>query len=334
MNDGPELLSLAKSIDNNVNETSLLDLNKVNEELIRKALNKLKTNKRDSLFDLVSDCFISGPDELIRHSTNLFKSYLTHGSVPQVLLMCSLYPLVKNKLGDTTSSDNYRAIAGGSLLLKILDLVILILEGDKLGFSELQFAYQAATSTTVCSWAVTSVIDTFNRSGSAVYAATMDMSKAFDMVEWFQLFCELRKRNIGSIFLRLMLYIYCNQKCNVKWAGACSRQFSVNNGVRQGAVSSAILFAVYIDELIVRLKGSRIGCYIQSVFVGAFVFADDVLLLSANRAGLQSLVDICQEFAKERNLAFGTNSNPAKSKTKCIVFTKKKVSHDNKAYMA
>ena len=321
---GPELLSLAKTIDNNINETSLSDLNRVNEELIRKALHKLKPNKRDSIFDLVSDCFISGPVELIGHITNLFKAYLMHGAVPEVLLMCSLYPLVKNKLGDTTSSDNYRAIAGGSLLLKLLDLVILILERDKLGFSELQFAYQAATSTTVCSWAVTNVIDTFNRSGSPVYAATMDMSKAFDMVEWFQLFCELKKRNVGCLFLRLMLYIYCHQKCNVKWGGACSDQFNVNNGVRQGAVSSAILFAVYIDELIVRLKGSRIGCHIHSVFVGAFVFADDILLLSANRSGLQSLVNICQEFAKERNLAFGTNDNPTKSKTKCIVFSKKK----------
>ena len=56
---GHELLSLAKTIDDNVNETSLSDLDRVNEELIRKALHKLKPNKRDSLFDLVSDCFIN-----------------------------------------------------------------------------------------------------------------------------------------------------------------------------------------------------------------------------------------------------------------------------------
>ena len=77
-------------------------------------------------------------------------------------------------------------------------------EGDKLGFSELQFAYQAATSTTVCSWAVSAVIDTFNRSGTPVYAVTMDMSKAFDMVQWFHLFLELRKRKVGGLYLRLM----------------------------------------------------------------------------------------------------------------------------------
>ena len=77
-----------------------------------------------------------------------------------------------------------------------------------------------------------------------------------------------------------------------------------------------------------RLKKSKIGCYIHSVFVGAFIFADDILLLSANRSGLQALVNICQEFASERNLTFGTHDNPAKSKTKCIVFTKKKALTD------
>ena len=224
---------------------------------------------------------------------------------------------------ETTSSDNYRAIAGGSLLLKILDLVIIMLEGSKLGFCELQFAYQASTSTTVCSWAVTSVVDYFNRNGSFVYAATMDMSKAFDNVKWFQLFNELRRRQVGSVYLRLLLHIYQQQTCKVKWASAYSQQFSLNNGVRQGAVSSAIFFAMYIDELLTLLKKSRIGCHIDSVFVGAFIFADDILLLSASRSGLQSLVNVCQEFALKRNLKFGTSDNPAKSKTKCIVFGRK-----------
>ena len=52
------------------------------------------------------------------------------------------------------------------------------------------------------------------------------------------------------------------------------------------------------------------------------------MLLSANRSGLQSLVDICNSFAIERNLKFGTNDDPRKSKTKCIVFSNKKLLRD------
>ena len=86
-------------------------------------------------------------------------------------------------------------------MLKILDIVILILEREKLSFSELQFAYQTSSSTTVCSWAVSSVIEYFNRQGSPVYGAAMDMSKAFDMVEWTRLFTVLIKRKVDFIFL-------------------------------------------------------------------------------------------------------------------------------------
>ena len=59
------------------------------------------------------------------------------------ILLCTLLPLVKDKFGDITRSTNYRAIAGGCLMLKLLDIVILILEGDKLTFSELQFSIKS-----------------------------------------------------------------------------------------------------------------------------------------------------------------------------------------------
>ena len=68
-------------------------------------------------------------------------------------------PLVKDNLGDITSSDNYRAIVSGSLVLKLLDIVILLLEGEKLGCDPMQFGFQAKSSTTLCTWAVTTVID-------------------------------------------------------------------------------------------------------------------------------------------------------------------------------
>ena len=70
--------------------------------------------------------------------------------------MCTLVPLRKDNLGDITSSDNYRAIAGGSLLLKLLDTIILMLEGEKLGCDKLQFGYPADTSSSMCSWTVKS----------------------------------------------------------------------------------------------------------------------------------------------------------------------------------
>ena len=168
----------------------------------------------------------------------------------------------------------------------------------------LQFAYQQGVSTTTCSWAVTAVIDYFNnRNKVSLYGAAMDMSKAFDKCSWKELFTSLLKRKVDSIFLRVTLFIYRNQVCLVCWNGSFSFAFKISNSVRQGAISSAFFFIVYIDELISILKKSRIGCFIDSVYVGIFIFADDIFLLSANRSGLQAMVKTCEEFAKKKNLS-------------------------------
>ena len=108
---------------------------------------------------------------------------------------------MKDNLGNITSSDNYRAIAGGCLLLKLIDLVVLMLESDKLNFDAMQFAYQPKASTSMCTWTFTAVVDHFNREGAPVYGAAMDMSKAFDMVEWTELCRMLLDRKVDPMFL-------------------------------------------------------------------------------------------------------------------------------------
>ena len=168
----------------------------------------MKDGKRDALYDIQSDCLTNGPESLLYHLTNIIKSFVVHGYVPRVILLCTLLPLVKDNLADTTSSDNYRAIASGSLLLKLLDIVILLLTRDKLSCDQLQFGFQAETSTTMCSWTATTVIEHYNRQGVPVYACAMDLSKAFDLVEWPSLFDLLRERKEFILFFYVSLCLF------------------------------------------------------------------------------------------------------------------------------
>ena len=133
---------------------------------------------------------------------------------------------------------------------------------------------------------------------------------SIDMVEWKELFTTLMERGVDRVFLRVVLFIYQNQQCDVKWGGKYSIRFLVSNGVRQGAVSSPLLFSVYIDDLFKLLRNSGLGCHIANVFFACFGYADDLLLLSASRSGLQELVKICEKFAKIKGL---TQSNPKQS---------------------
>ena len=329
--DYAELNELEANIQEAVGPSNLIEVDKITVDVVKKALKQMKNGKSDALFDLQSDCFTSGPDVLILHITNLLKTFIIHGTVPYFVLLCTLLPLVKDNLADITSSENYRAIASGSLLLKLMDIVILILEGDKLKCDQLQFGFQAGASTSMCTWTATTVIEHYNQNGSPVYACAMDLSKAFDLVEWVSLFKLLVEKGLSPILLRVLIFIYRNQSCDVKWNASYSHRFSVSNGVRQGAVSSPILFSIYIDGLISILRKSGLGCKIDSFFYGVLGYADDLLLMAASRTGLQAMVAICEKFAKLRKLKFSTNTDPVKSKTKCVIFSKLKSSRVNVA---
>ena len=156
-----------------------------------------------------------------------------------------------------------------------------------------------------------------------MYGCAMDLSKAFDLVEWVNLFKVLETRKASAVFLRILLFIYKNQSCEVKWNGARSNRFNVKNGVRQGAVSSPILFSVYINDLFLVLRRSGLGCRVNGIFYGCLGYADDLFLMSASRPGLQSMVNTCAVFASKMNLKFSTHPNPVKSKTKGIIFSAK-----------
>ena len=119
----------------------------------------MKNGKSDVLFDFTSDLLTHGPPILIDHIVNMFRSFVIHGSVPFFLLICTLVPIIKDKMDNHASSDNYRAIAISILILKLFDWCILLLEGNKLGCHELQYGFQPSTSTNMCSWALNTVID-------------------------------------------------------------------------------------------------------------------------------------------------------------------------------
>ena len=85
-----------------------------------------------------------------------------------------------------------------------------------------------------------------------------------------------------------------------------------------GSVLSPDFFAIYIDDLLQRLRGLGVGCHIGDKFLGAARFADDIVLLAPSRGAMELMLATCEDFAAENNLKFSTDPDPRKSKTKCV----------------
>lgn len=98
----------------------------------------------------------------------------------------------------------------------------------------------------------------------------------------------------------------------------------IQNGVKQGAILSVVLYCVYTNDLFVTLRKLKIGCFIGDTFVGAVGYADDLFLLAPSLDGLQEMLKVCENYAAKHNPRFSTDTNPRKSKTKCVAFLLKK----------
>ena len=325
IDDKENLLKLQYELETNIDDQSLDFVNRITTDTVKTVtLRKLRPGKTDVMLNLASDFFIHSPDRLFEILCICFKSYIVHAHVSNFLLISTLVPHIKDKLGDMTSSNNYRSIAISSLVMKIFDLVILSTFSEHLQLDDLQFSYQSEVSTSMCTWLAVETISYFLRNGSEVYTCLMDMSKAFDTVQHSHLFAKLLAQGLPAIIVRYILISYKNQKANVRWNCEESRYFTIANGVKQGAVLSAILYCVYTNGLFQKMRRSNIGCCIGSNYIGILGYADDLYLMAPTLDSLQEMLRICERYAKDHNLKFSTDSNPNKSKTKSMAYLRKK----------
>ena len=171
-------------------------------------------------------------------------------------------PIVKNKRVQLTDKDNYRPIAITTVASKMLELLILENCNNELRTADNQFGFKTSHATDMYLSTFKEIVNFYRTQGSPVYICFIDSSKAFHRVNHWSLFRKLIKRGLHFIVIRLIVYWYSSQLFCVRWGKSLSPGFMVSNRVWQGRILSPTLFNVYMDELIIALNGSKIGCNI------------------------------------------------------------------------
>ena len=92
--------------------------------------------------------------------------------------------------------------------------------------------------------------------------------------------------------------------------------FALEAGIRQGGVLSPVLFAVHVNSLLEKMQNGGLGCHTGMLFMGAFMYADDLVLVSASISELQSMIDVCVNELNSLNMKTKAN------KSSCICFGK------------
>ena len=228
-----------------------------------------------------------------------------------------------HKEGPKDDPDNYRGICIGSALSKVLSTMMneRLTEYAKENnmINKAQIGFEAENRTSDHLLTVKSLVNKYvNDNKGKLYVCFVDFRKAFDTV-WHQgLFQKLEDAGITGNFINTLKDMYRKTECAVKLGSRTTQYFKCKKGVRQGDPLSPLLFNIYINGIFKRLEEN--GCDPVSLDgidkVNALAYADDIILISTTKEGLQKALDTTQQYCQEWKLKVNHK------KTKCMTFTR------------
>ena len=94
---------------------------------------------------------------------------------------------------------------------------------------------------------------------TGMFASFIDFKKAYDRVDRGKLWRCLEGMGLGGRLSAFLKAVYEDVSCKVKVGEGQSEPFKVTCGLRQGCILSPLLFSLYINSLITKLKKAGVG---------------------------------------------------------------------------
>ena len=160
--------------------------------------------------------------------------------------------------------------------------------------------------------------------GKKLYTCFIDFKKAFDSVwhEW--LLRKLENKDINGKFLEIIKNIYKKPSCAIKINGKITNYMPYNKGVQQGNPLSPLLFKLYISDIFQSIANKDTVTLDDSNHLNALMYADDLILISTTKEGLQHSLDSLQAYCEKWKLDINYK------KSKVMVFSKGAQKEKNK----
>ncbi|CAG2214579.1 unnamed protein product [Mytilus edulis] len=281
-------------------------------EEISNICKSLCNNKSTGLDNVSYEHIKYGGKTLQKHLCNLFNLIIQTRYTPLDWKTSVIIPLFKGGNKNKTDPNSYRGISLTSCIAKIFEKS-LYPRFDSLHIKfphQSQMAYQKELSSIHASFNLQEPIRHYIERNSDVIVVLLDSTKAFDTVWHDALLYKLHKYGVTGDLWLLIDEIYSDMRSSVLFNGRLSRWFELKRGVRQGGVLSALLYLVYINDLLCDIEDSKLGCVLLDISVSSSVQADDIALLSTTEKGMQQLINICQTYSEKWAFKFSpTKSN-------------------------
>ena len=285
----------------------------VREDQVAKYVKELGNGKAPDVYGVASEHIKMAGPVILKVICHLCNQSMDQGKLPLAAKVGLLTPVLK-KGKSAKDPNSYRRITISSLVGKIIEKHILIMTDSALAnsHSPLQFGFTKGCSPLLAALIITEIMAEAKDSGQLLLITFMDSSKAFDVVNHQAMLKALFQQGVEGKLWELFNDMYSGIRSTVKWEGLLSSSFTEKQGIRQGGITSPLLYKAGRNKGLEQLDKNpsmQIGC----INTGAVMVADDLALTAATPQQMQLAIYIAQEDASRERYLYNTE------KTKTLV---------------
>ena len=173
-------------------------------------------------------------------------------------------------------------------------------------FREIQNGFRRGRTGSDNTFILDSILWRARISGKKVHLGFVDIQKAYDTVDREILWRKLSGLGFGGAFLATLKSIYDGDSVVCEVNGLKTNPVYLRRGLRQGCSLSPILFALYIAEMGKDITMADEGFMVGSVCVNGLLFADDLILIARDAAGLLRLLSLVRKHTEWLKMEMNT----------------------------
>lgn len=278
------------------------------------AMNDLKNNKAPGIDGLQAEMLKNAGEEAKDRLFKLICRIYETGNLPKDFKRNIILTIPKKSGAD--KCENYRTISLTSHASKILTRIVQrrMEHRAEENLDEDQFGFRRNRGTREAILALRLIIEREIKKDKTVYLGFVDLEKAFDNVSWRKMFMVLKTIGIKYRERRVIHNLYKEQVAVVRMEEE-EREAKVRKGVRQGCSISPLIFNLYVEEAINKVKDKGDwGINVQGRKIKMLRFADDIAIIASNKSELEEAL---KELEKVLAGEYGMRIN--KKKTKVLV---------------
>ena len=272
-------------------------------------------------------------DNAIKTLLKLINAIFSSAIYPKPWTINYLKPIYKK--GETDDPGNYRGLAIGSALSKLYSFILLqrleqtVQEKDTLTANQIGFRKGYRTSDHI--YLLKTLVTKSIKQKKKLYGAFIDFKKAYDTVNRSTLLNTLSKIGIGKHLMANLCSLYGDVNYSIRLGDHILDPISSNLGLKQGCPLSPLLFNIYINNIAEYLNSKpEKNLIIQDTLINHFLYADDLVLLSETKEGLQDQLNRLNKFAKDKDLTVNTKKSMVMIFNKAGKRLKEQITYDGK----